>query len=152
MNNIFISYFNSFWGISVNILIVIIFGLMAYNKYAKRWSAMSGRYSTQGRITWSQYLEENKRVLISYAYSVNGISYNGEIPGVLFNTKKVLARYPKGKTITVYYAAKDPAYSRAEKPPAYAQLVSSTLWYLILPLCLINIPSIYLYWLVSINQ
>ncbi len=152
MNNIFISYFNSLWGISVNIMIVIVFGLMAYNKYAKRWSAMTGKHSTLGRITWSQYVEENKRVLISYAYSVDGVPYNGEIPAISFNTKKVLARYPKGKEITVYYAAKDPAFSKTGKPPSHAELISSILWYLTLPLSLINIPSIFLYWLVSINQ
>lgn len=64
MESIFVQYIFSAWGFTANLLISIIFGLAAYNIYAKRWSAKSGQYSTKGHITWSEMVPGKKQALI----------------------------------------------------------------------------------------
>lgn len=124
---------------------------MAYNSYAKRWSAKTGKHSTKGRITWSGKIPEGKPpYLVSYSYHVNSTLYNGQIKMPLLNPDKIINENPKGKEITVYYSLKDPDFSNAYKPPSHSIIISSTiLQYLIFPLVLINTITIFIYWLAS---
>jgi len=147
-------YITSTWGILVNTPILIAFGIAAYDAYAKRWSAKSGRYTTKGRITWSGIMPGAKPpVLISYSYTVRGALYTGVLHVSPFRIKKTIEENPKGKEVTIYYSNKDPEFSQAFKPPNHFQIVgTSVLQYLLLPLVLVNIFSIYFYWLVNVSK
>ena len=52
--DLFIQYMSSGWGLLANGLFIILFGMIAYNTYAKRWSAKTGRFFTEAKITWSE--------------------------------------------------------------------------------------------------
>ncbi len=147
-------YLNSTWGITTNTVIFIFFGLVAYNTYAKRWTAKTGKYKTKGRITWSGEMPGAKPpYLVSYSYNVNGALYNGELYVPPFRVKKTIKENPKGKNITVYYAIKDHGFSQANRPPSHAQIIGkSALQYLIAPLLLVNLISIYIFWLANISK
>lgn len=147
-------YFTSLWGVSVNTLVLISFGLACYNKYAKRWSAKSGSYTVPGHITWSEIIEgKGKKALISYSYYVDGLLYNGEISAPLLQKEQAVYENPKGKKIVVYYSRKDHGFSRAGKPPTHLDIIGSTLVvYLVLPFVLLNIVSGYFYWLISVSK
>jgi len=149
----FLIYLFSTWGLLTNMLVVIVFGLTTYNTYAKRWSAMSGKFSTKGRITWSEMIPGKNRALISYSYTVNNILYNGVITPSPFRMKKMVELNPKGKEITVYYSSKDPGYSQAFTPPNHMDtIIQSINKFLVFPAVLINTISFFLYWLFSINS
>ncbi len=149
------SYFGSLWGLVANILILVIFGLAAYDKYARRWSAKSGKHSVTGRITWSELIQMRRgnRALVSYSYRVDNKLYNGTIRIPAFQEAKIVNENPKGKEIVIYYSNKDHGFSRAYQPPTHLDIIGTTvLVYLLLPFVLINSVSWFIYWLFSINQ
>jgi len=153
MQSIFTQYIFSVWGVTVNLLIFIVFGLAAYNTYAKRWSAKSGKHSTKGHITWSEIMPEKKHALISYSYTVNGTLYNGELSISPFRVERTIKENPRGKEVIIYYSKKDPGFSKAYKPPNHYQIIgSSLLQYLLIPISLVNIVTIYFYWLVNASK
>ena len=136
-----------------NLGILVLFGLVAYNRYAKRWASKTGRYSVPGKITWSERiaLSKGSKMLVSYSYNVAGNLYVGEVPQKYWDMDKFIADHPKGKEVTVYFAPKDPNFSRIEQPPSHFDIIGSTLLYwLLLPLLGINLVSAYLHWLVKI--
>jgi len=154
MGSEFIKYITSNWAIFVNTPIFIIFGLVTYNAYAKRWSAKSGKYSTKGHITWSGKIPGGKPpYLVSYSYYVDGTLYNGQINVSLIAPEKTIEKNPKGKELTIYYAKKDPSFSQANKPPNHAQIIgNSVITHLFLPLGLINIIFTFIYRLAHVNN
>jgi hypothetical protein len=119
---------------------------MAYNTYAKRWSAKSGKYSTTGRITWSEIVPGKKHALISYSYHVDGTLYNGEYRVNPFRIKETVEKNPKGKEIKVFYSYKAPSFSNPNYPPSHSQIIGSTFMsYLFVPLIVINFIFMYVY-------
>ena len=151
MEGAFLKYLNSYWLYWINIPIFILFGLMAYNAYAKRWSAITGKHSTKGKITWSGKIPGGKPpYLVSYSYYVNGVLYNSQLRISPFRADKIIKENPRGKEITVYYANKDPGFSNAFKPPMNYQIIGSTIiQYLILPLVFINAIFSFIFWLLN---
>jgi len=155
MESIITEYIESAWGITTNLVIILFFGLIAYNIYAKRWSAKSGSHYVRGRITWSELIRGTRyaQALISYSYYVDGIPYNGELYVSPFRMEKTIKENPKGKEITVYYSIKDPGFSRAYKPPSHVQIIgASVINFLLLPGILINIIAMYFYWLIDVSN
>jgi hypothetical protein len=149
-----LDYFSSIWGLSINSLILVIFGLASYNKYANRWSAKTGNFNTPGHITWSEIIGgQTRKALISYSYYVESKLYNGEISAPPLQKEQAVIDNPKGKEIVVYYSDKDHGFSRANKPPSHQDIIGSTIvQYLLLPFVLLNIPLGYFYWLFSVSK
>ncbi|EAQ66308.1 hypothetical protein MED121_06485 [Marinomonas sp. MED121] len=157
---VLIEYFTSTTGIVINFFILINFCLCSYEKYVKRWGALTGKYTTQGRITWSEYSGSQPssffgngntgvHAIITYSYRVKEQLYTGTVFSFFF-PKKLAEYYPKGKKITVYYAPKDPSFSRADRPPHHFVIVIKTVFlYFIVPVTLIDSVSFYIYWLVT---
>lgn len=152
MGSEFINYISSTWAILVNTPILILFGLVTYNAYAKRWSAKTGKHSTNGKITWSGKIPGGKPpYLVSYSYYVDGTLYNGQLSIPLLTADKAIEQNPKGKEIVVYYSKKEPGFSQAHKPPNHTQIIGKSLiTHLILPLFLINIIFTFIYWLANV--
>jgi len=65
-------YITSFWGFMVNLSIVVVFSVAAYNVYAKRWSAKSGQHKTTGYITWSSLMPGTKPPVLVSAHPETG--------------------------------------------------------------------------------
>ena len=153
---IVMEYITSPFGIIANLIIVIIFCGLAYDKYAKRWGATTGKYRTKGTITWSEHgafvtnSNPGPEALISYAFTAEGKLYNGTIFTGIFG-KRLVKQYPRGKEVTIFYAPRDPSFSRAERPPSQSALIGDAVsHYLIFPLAVINIPLLFIYWLIGI--
>ena len=158
--SVLIEYLTSTTGIVVNFFILINFFLCSYEKYVKRWGALTGKYTAQGRITWSEYSgthpssffgngNSGVHSIITYSYRVNGQLYTGTVFSFFF-PKKLASYYPKGKSITVYYAPKDPSFSRADRPPHHFVIVIKTVaLYFIIPVALFNGISFFIYWLAT---
>ena len=140
-----IDYASSNWGIYFNVVLWIGFGLLAWDVFAKRWPAMSGRYRTNGHITWSEASTDQKgkeTALISYSYNIDNKLYNGTISWNNFNAHKLVEEYPKGKSVKVYYSPRKVSYSKVDMPPTYPRLLfDSFFYYLLLPVVMINLPS-----------
>ena len=89
-----------------------------------------------------------KEALVSYSYTVDGVPYIGIIPASRYGGEETVNQYPEGKTIDVYYSPKQPAFSMADKPPGHFNIISDALFrYLFVPLWLLNIPSMFFFWL-----
>jgi len=146
-NEFLIDYFFSFWGISVNTLVLLVCGLASYSKYARRWGAISGEFSVPGQVTRSVIFErEQKRGAISYSYYVNDELYSGEIAVSPLRVEEMVAEYPVGRQITVYYSPRDPGFSRADKPPSRLDIIGATLVvYFVLPFLVLNFVAGYFY-------
>ena len=75
----------------VLLVTLIIFGLNAYDVFAKAWPASAGNYVTDEKISWSEFitpevvpakkalLNAPNEGLMSYSYRVNGAQHNGTI-------------------------------------------------------------------------
>lgn len=158
--NVILEYLTSATGIVVNLFLLINFCLFSYEKYVKRWGALTGKYTTQGRITWSEYSgsqpssffgngNSGVHAIITYSYRVKGQLYTGTVFSFFF-PKKLADYYPRGKEITVFYAPKDPAFSRADRPPHHVVIVIKTVaLYFIIPVALFNGVSFFIYWLAT---
>ena len=156
------SYLASWWGIVVLLVTFVIFGLKAYDVFAKAWPASTGNYVTRGKITWSEFitpevvlakktlLNAPNEGLISYSYRVNGVQHNGTIPTQKLTQIEVDTYLYKGADIQVYYAPKRPSYSHGRKPPSQGKIGSETfsLW-LSLPLLVINGLSFFIWFLAN---
>ena len=138
---------------ATNVIVVCVFGLVAYDRYAKRWSAKTGNYSVPGKITWSErMLIGKKRTLISYSYRVAGTLYNGEIHPPFHRIDETIRDYPKGKEITVFYAQKDPGFSRVDKPAGHFDIIgTSVMYWLVLPALFANFVSGFIYAVANAN-
>ena len=149
--DLFIQYMSSGWGLLANGLFIILFGMIAYNTYAKRWSAKTGRFFTEAKITWSELTTNSKgqnSALISYSYYVDGALHNGVIPSHTLKPQSLVEEHPKGKLITVYFSQKDPDYSTAHKPPTHVDIIMSVIgMYLMLPVIIYNCIVFFIYWL-----
>ena len=128
----------------MNLVILIIFGLFTYDKYAKRWTATTGQYHVNGRITWSEMgtsLTQHtgkQQALISYSYHVNGQLFNGEMDTGLY-PEKLIKAYPRGKPVIIYYSPKEPSFSNVDAPSSLFNLLVKTIGsFFILPIILIN--------------
>jgi len=156
------SYLASWWGIVVLLVTFVVFGLKAYDIFAKAWPASTGNYVTEGKITWSEFITPEvvlakkalfnapNEGLISYSYRVNGIQHNGTIPTHTLTQTEVDTYLYKGADIQVFYAPKRPSYSRGRKPPSPWMIGSDifSLW-LILPLLAINAISFFIWFLAN---
>ena len=154
MESDYVNYLSSNWVLWVNLPIVLAFGLVTYNAYAQRWGAKTGRYSTRGHITWSGRIPGGKPpYLVSYSYHVDGVLYNGQLYIPFYRVDKTIKQNPVGKEIIVYYARKEPGFSRAFKPPDHYQIIgSSLLAYLLVPLFLFNLIFAFIYMLANIQN
>ena len=151
--DLFIQYLSSGWGILANGLFIILFGMIAYNTYAKRWSAKTGQFFTEAKITWSELTTNSKgqsKALIRYNYNVNGVLHNGVIPAHTLRPLSLVDEHPKGKLITVYFSQKDHGYSTAHKPPTHVDIIMSVIgMYLMLPVLIYNCIAFFIYWLAN---
>jgi len=151
MESEFINYLSGNWVIWVNIPVLILFGLVAYNAYTRRWSAKTGKHSTNGHITWSGKIPGGRPpYLVSYSCYVDGTLYNGQINLPFLSVDRIIENNSKGKEIIVYYAKKEPGFSKAFRPPNHYQIIGNSLiTHLLLPLFFINLIFTFIYWLAN---
>jgi hypothetical protein len=85
------------------------------------WLLALGFEKTEGRVVLSEVSRHNRstQANIHYTYQVNGKTFTGSKvhPGMIVGGQaayRIQKRYPVGKTVTVYYARKFPAWSLLE--------------------------------------
>jgi len=115
-------------------------GLMIYRQIASNatrdWLSAPGKILSS-RVSYKKSGTRNTFPWVTYAYEVDGKPYQCETvaPGVIstFGAKyarKIVARYPSGSNVTVYYNPKDPAQAFLER---YAIAQAEEWKWLILP-------------------
>jgi hypothetical protein len=101
------------------------FGIIIYLRNAanavKNWPSVLGKVTTS-RVSYETTDKTNATPFVTYTYDVDGKTYKeGSIsPGDLTiadteNAEKVVARYPRGSVVTVYYNPKNPSQAVLEK-------------------------------------
>jgi hypothetical protein len=105
---------------------LLMVGLVIYLQVAanavKDWPSVPGKV-TSSRVSYDSSSSENGAVpFVTYTYEVQGKTYkeNRISPGILTvagetSAEKVVALYPKGKEVSVYYNPKNPAEAYLEK-------------------------------------
>ena len=155
-------YLSSGWAIAVLVTTIIGFGLKTYDMFAKLWPATTGKHITTGRITWSEFIEPQLRLLgqaltnapneglISYSYRVKGTQHNGTIPSEKLTQKDVDESLYKGAEVDVYYSPRLPGYSYARRPPSQSRIAGqiTAKWFAV-PVTILNALSFYIWYLAN---
>ena len=160
MHQYFFDYIGSYWGLITLSLTSLAFGLKAYDVFAKTWPATTGRYVTEGTITWSEFIAPEivllkqaiSRVpnegLISYSYRVNGAQHNGTIATHKLTQEEVDKDLFKGAQVRVFFSPRKPQYSRARKPPSKWQVAEDAVFkWLVFPVTILNGISFFIWFL-----
>ena len=139
------------------------FGLKAYDVFAKIWPATTGKYVTEGWITWSEFVSPEwfllkqatasipNEGLISYSYRVNSEQHNGTIPITPDLTQEeVDDQLYKGAKIQVYYSPNLPSYSFARKRPSQAKIAGTIAakWFVV-PIAVSNSLTFFIWFLAN---
>lgn len=143
-----VEYLTSDWSIKFNAFLFLVSAPFAYDAYAKNWSATTGRYSTSGKVTWSEGYMDKEGALVSYSYTVNGKLNIGEMRKQYGQEEFVLA-HPVGSQLTIYYSKKNPQFHKVNTPPSKVDLIRASLARIMITMGLVNIPSAYFYWLIG---
>ena len=87
------------------------------------WPYVTGRITESKVHRWGSDRDKKKSYspIIRYSYEVNGVSYKNNIisyelgtGGGRHHAHKIVAKYPKGSGVKVYYRPKDPSKSLLE--------------------------------------
>lgn len=71
-------FISSLSHVKLNIVLLILVLPIIYQKYAKRWSACTGKYLTEGKVIWSSYdytgshSNNEKVAIIDFHYWIDG--------------------------------------------------------------------------------
>jgi hypothetical protein len=105
---------------------LFMFGIIIYLRIAasavKNWASVPGKVTTS-RVSYESSADKTGGTpFVTYVYEVDGKIYKeGSIsPSILTlsdktNAEKVVARYPRGSVVTVYYNPKNPSQAVLEK-------------------------------------
>ena len=104
--NILDQYAHSGWALWSSIFILI--GLLLYtsDRYAKRWSAITGLHQTDARVVFSEVCIDGrarKQALVIYTYTVNGKHFKGHLAQPKTNLQAFIEKHPVGTEIPVSY-------------------------------------------------
>lgn len=161
MEAIFSTYLLSTWGLTVTGLLTLGFGAKSYDVFAKLWLAHTGKYRTEGKITYSEFNEQPgwttsvlgsdlNEGLITYSYRVDGVVHTGKVPPNNLTQETVDSLYFMGATVDVYYSPRLPSYSFTGDAPSKIEIARKalTLWFLI-PVGIISGISMFIWALVD---
>jgi hypothetical protein len=86
---------------------------------------------TEGKIIQSDITGtgKNRHRTIRYLYTVDGVNYDNDTVSYavnLFRDGELLAKYPMGRSVTVYYSITDPSYSVLEKGFSFGAVLLMT--------------------------
>lgn len=160
MEDIFIGYINSTWGILVSSNLFILFGLKTYDVFAKIWPAYTGKYKADGIITYSEFIPlhndglngllrgHKNQGITSYSYRINNQLFNGIIDLSKLNQEQVAKHYYRGAKVVLYYSPRLPSYSFAGKKPKQLQIASKAIskWF-VTPVLIITSISAFIWFL-----
>jgi hypothetical protein len=151
--NILDQYAHSAWALWSSIFILIGVALYTYDRYAKRWSAITGVHQCDAKVVFSEVCidgHSRKQAVVVYAYSVNGRHYKGHLKPPKTRLAEFIEQMPIGTEIPVYFAAREPAFSTPYVPPTNLALIKRTIAGCFpLPLLTLNIVSLSIYALMS---
>ena len=147
--NILDQYAHSAWAFWSSIFILIGVALYTYDRYAKRWSVITGVYQCDAKVVFSKICidgHSRKQALVIYAYSVNGRHFKGQLKSPKARLEEFITQYPVGTEIPVYFAQREPAFSTPYIPPTNLALIKRTIAGCFpLPLLTLNIVSLSIY-------
>lgn len=154
----FLQFLLNPWILAINVGVLALFGMKAYDIYAKTWLASSGKYSTEARITYTEFRDNSQYTrmlgnlpnegMICYAYRVDGHLYTGTLPPDNLSQSYVDQHLKPGSKITVYFSPKAPQHAFPNEPPsAKALMRHATATWLFTPLVLINVAGYFIWYL-----
>lgn len=142
-------YTHSVWALWSSTFIIIGVMLYAYDRYAKRWSAITGLYQTDATVMFSKVCTDGhsrKQALVIYTYMVDGRHFKGQLVQPKANLKAFVEKYPVGTEIPLYYAQRDPAFSTPFVPPTNLALMKRIITrYFAFPVFALHIASLTAY-------
>ena len=115
---------------------VFVIGFMLYrqsvSKAALSWPSVQGKIKSSKIHYDSSYSKADPTPWVEYTYDVDGKTYksmNISPDGIVTNSQQLaddlMARYPKGAEVTVYYNPSNPSKACLEKAP----VGQSSLWF-----------------------
>jgi len=107
---------------------VFVIGIMIYmqnaSKAALNWPSVPGKIKSSRIHYTSSYSKSSPSPWVEYAYEVDGKTYKSMTispDGMLTNDQQqaenIVARYPKGTDVSVYYNPSNPSKACLEKKP-----------------------------------
>lgn len=147
--NILDQYAHSGWALWSSIFILVGLLLYTYDRYAKRWSAITGLHQTDARVVFSEVCIDGharKQALVIYTYTVNGKHFKGHLAQPKTNLQAFIEKHPVGTEIPLYYAHRDPAFSSPFVPPTKISLIKRTIVrYFAFPVFALHLASLTAY-------
>jgi hypothetical protein len=162
MEAIFSEYLLGTWGFTVTALLTLVFGAKSYDVFAKLWLAHTGKYRTDGKITYSEFAQQPvwsntvlggdlNEGLITYSYHVDGVMHTGKVPPNNLTQEIVDRLYFTGATVDVYYSPRLPAYSFTGDAPGKLEIAKKALFmWFVLPVGILSVISIFIWALVDL--
>ena len=162
MEAIFSEYLLGTWGFTVTALLTLVFGAKSYDVFAKLWLAHTGKYRTDGKITYSEFAQQPvwsntvlggdlNEGLITYSYHVDGVMHTGKVPPNNLTQETVDRLYFTGATVDVYYSPRLPAYSFTGDAPGKLEIAKKALFvWFVPPVGILSVISIFIWALVDL--
>jgi hypothetical protein len=128
--NILDQYAHSAWALWSSLVILIGAALYTYDRYAKRWSVITGVHQRDAKVVFSEICidgHSRKQAVVVYAYSVNGRQYKGQLKPPKARLAEFIEQMPVGTEIPVYFAEREPAFSTPYIPPTNLTLIKRTI-------------------------
>ena len=149
----------------IQVAIAIVICLWIYNRFAKRLTATLGDDVVTGTVTSVGYVatEGGGYISVSYAYSVNGTRFYGElmptkrIDGISWRTsmheqeERIREEYPKGYEVRVFYFRESPVEHWLHKPPSKWAIFDKAHVLPLVILVLTNIPLMFINLLIDLQ-
>ncbi len=136
-------FISSLSHVKLNIVFLILVLPIIYQKYAKRWSACTGKYFTEGKVIWSSYdytgshSSNEKVAIINFHYWIDGELFHSHYYCPKNSGDHFVKKYPAGSMIPVFYSIKSPSYCVIDKPPSSFQILSDSVGTYMVPIFII---------------
>ena len=145
---------------AIQVVLAVMFALLTYYRYAKRWSATLGEEVVKGSVHRADFVLDGHvgQWLVSYGYEVRGRRYFDSFEARDFKARaneagleKFRESYPIGYRLTVFYWKEDPSVHWLHKPPSKGAILHKALDVPLLVLVLTNVPLLFVHWLISMQ-
>lgn len=147
---------------ALQVVALVVILLWTYDRYAKRWVAIWGNDSVDGRYDRVDSYSHNsgREFKVEYVYVVDGRRYFGSFTPEGFGFKwyhtadakeKLEAKYPRGGQFKVFYWRDGPATHWLHNPPSRRAVLWKAFGLPLIILILIYVPLLFAQFLIILS-